>query len=96
MVARRFAFALVAIDRGFDHARNQGLRDVDVIDAQTLVPLEHAGAVVPPGELPRQVVAQPERIEVFVGAILNEPQATAPTEEDLQRALDFAFAEREA
>jgi crossover junction endodeoxyribonuclease RusA len=39
--------------------------------------------------------AQPERLEVFVGAIFDQPKAQVPTEKDLQRPLDFAFAERE-
>jgi Holliday junction resolvase RusA-like endonuclease len=40
--------------------------------------------------------AQPERLEVFVGAIHDQPRAQVPEEKDLQRPLDFAFAEREA
>lgn len=37
--------------------------------------------------------AQPERLEVFVGAIHEAPKAKVPEEKDLQRPLDFAFAE---
>lgn len=39
--------------------------------------------------------AQPERIEVYVSAIYDQPRAQVPLEKDLQRPLDFAFAERE-
>lgn len=40
--------------------------------------------------------AQPERIEVYVSAIYDQPRAQVPLEKDLQRPLDFAFAERES
>lgn len=36
--------------------------------------------------------AQPERIEVYVSAIYDQPRAAVPEEKDLQRPLDFAFA----
>jgi crossover junction endodeoxyribonuclease RusA len=37
--------------------------------------------------------AQPERLEVFVAAIHDQPREQVPTEKDLQRPLDFEFAE---
>lgn len=40
--------------------------------------------------------AQPERVEIYVGAIFDQPRAQVPTEEDLQRPLDFAFATERA